>query len=151
MIAGVKTKTLRVIPDERGRLMEILRRDDDEFIAFGQAYMTTVFPGVVKAWHYHQRQTDNFVCLRGMIKLVLCDNRDSSPTRGEVNEFFIGDEHHLLVQIPAGVYHGFKGVGTIEALVLNLPTEPYNRQQPDEHRLPADDKSILYDWAIKER
>ncbi len=150
MIAGVKTKPLKMIPDERGRLMEILRRDDELFTKFGQVYLTTVYPGVAKAWHYHKLQTDNFACLRGMIKLVLYDGREGSSTRGEVNEFFIGDENRTLVQIPAGVYHGFKGMGTIEALVLNIPTEPYNRQQPDEYRVAPFDKSIPYDWAIKE-
>ena len=151
MIAGVKTKELRVSPDERGRMMDILRRDEELFVAFGQVYLTTVYPGTVKAWHCHKRQIDNFVCLRGMIKLVLFDNREGSPTRGEVDEFFIGDEKHLLVQIPPGIYHGFKGVGTVEALVLNVPTEPYDRQQPDEHRLAFDSDAIPYHWEIKER
>lgn len=151
MIAGVKTKELRVAPDERGRMMDILRRDEELFVAFGQVYLTTVYPGSVKAWHCHRRQIDNFACLRGMIKLVLFDSREGSPTRGEVNEFFIGDEQHLLVQIPPGIYHGFKGVGTVEALVLNVPTEPYDRQQPDEHRLASDSDAIPYQWEIKER
>ena len=151
MILGVKTKPLRMIPDERGRLMEILRNDEEVFAGFGQVYLTTVYPGVVKAWHFHRKQIDTFACLRGMIKLVLFDGRDGSPTRGEVNEFFIGDENHMLVQIPANVHHGFKGVTAVEALVLNVPTETYNRQQPDEFRLAYNDPSIPYDWAIKER
>jgi dTDP-4-dehydrorhamnose 3,5-epimerase len=29
MIQGVRLKPLKVIPDERGRLMEMLRRDDE--------------------------------------------------------------------------------------------------------------------------
>src|ERR1043166_8985634 len=99
MIAGAITKTLRVIPDERGRLMEILRRDDEMFTGFGQVYLTTVYPGVIKAWHYHHRQTDNFCCVCGLIKLVLFDNREGSPTGGEVKEFFIGDQHPLLLKI----------------------------------------------------
>ena len=150
MIAGVKTKHLEMIPDERGRLMEILRCDDELFAKFGQVYITTTYPGVVKAWHYHKLQADHFVCLRGMIKLVLYDNRKESPTHGEVNEFYIGEHNRLLVQIPAGVYHGFKGIGTDEAMVLNIPTEPYNFKQPDEYRLPPQDKSVPYDWALKE-
>src|SRR2546428_521956 len=151
MIAGVKTKQLIMRPDERGRLMEILRRDDELYVGFGQVYITTAYPGVVKAWHYHQKQTDNFVCLRGMIKLVLFDDREASPTRGQINEFFLGDSNHLLVQIPAGVYHGFKSLGTEEAMVLNIPSEPYNYKQPDEYRLPPHDQSVPYDWALKER
>ena len=64
MIAGVRTKQLTVHADERGRLMEILRRDDEVFVGFGQVYVTTVYPGIVKAWHYHKCQTDNLACLR---------------------------------------------------------------------------------------
>ena len=71
MINDVQTKLLKVIPDERGRLMEMLRSDDDLFHKFGQVYMTTAYPGVVKAWHYHKLQTDHFVCVRGMMKVVL--------------------------------------------------------------------------------
>ena len=89
MIHGVVTKKLKVIPDERGRLTEILRSDDELFVKFGQVYTTTAYPGVVKGWHYHKKQTDYFAVVKGMIKLVLYDNRDNSPTNGEVNEFFL--------------------------------------------------------------
>nr|MBP7529564.1 dTDP-4-dehydrorhamnose 3,5-epimerase family protein [Syntrophorhabdaceae bacterium] len=91
MIDGVAVKTLNVIPDERGRLMEILRNDDDIFTQFGQVYMTTTYPGVVKAWHYHKKQEDFIACIKGMIKLVLYDDREGSPTRGQIDEFYTGD------------------------------------------------------------
>ncbi|MEM3396206.1 MAG: dTDP-4-dehydrorhamnose 3,5-epimerase family protein [Thermoplasmata archaeon] len=148
MISGVKTKSLRVIPDERGRLMEILRADDEIFLKFGQVYMTTTLPGVVKAWHYHKLQTDYVCCLKGMIKLALYDSRPNSPTKGEINEFFIGEYNPLLVAIPNEVYHGWKCVSESEAIVINIPTEPYNRKQPDEYRLPPDTKEIPYDWIL---
>jgi len=88
MIDGVRVKKLKVIPDERGRLMEMLRADDDLFVKFGQVYMTTAYPGVVKGWHYHKKQIDNMVVIKGMMKVVLYDSRKDSKTRGEVNEFF---------------------------------------------------------------
>jgi len=147
MIDGVKTKQLRVIPDERGRLSEILRCDDDIFDKFGQVYMTTAYPGVVKAWHYHSFQTDNFAVVRGMMKIVLFDCRDESPTHEEINEFFIGDHNPMLVQIPPSVYHGFKCISEHEAIVINVPTEPYNAKEPDEYRLDPHDNQIPYDWA----
>lgn len=150
MIDGVRVKTLKVIPDERGRLMEILRCDDPEFVGFGQVYMTTVFPGVVKGWHYHRKQIDNMTAVKGMIKLVLFDDRDQSPTRGEVNEFFVGEHKPIMVQIPRGVLHGIKGVGVEEAIVVNLVTEPYNREEPDEFRVPPHSADVPYDWACKE-
>lgn len=151
MIEGVKVKTLKVIPDERGRLMELLRSDDQEFfIQFGQVYMTTAYPGVVKAWHYHKRQTDNFAVVHGMMKVVLYDNRPDSPTHGEVNEFFMGIHNPVLVQIPPLVLHGFKCIGETEGIVVNVPTTLYNYKAPDEHRIDPHSKEIPYDWAIKE-
>lgn len=149
MIDGVKTKKLRVIPDERGRLTEILRSDDDIFIKFGQCYMTSTYPGVVKAWHFHKIQTDNFVVVTGMFKVVLYDARDESPTKGEVNEFFLGDHNQQLLQIPPGVYHGWKCISAHEGIVVNASTETYNYDDPDEFRLPFDTDEIPYDWEIK--
>ena len=149
MIDGVQVKKLKPIPDERGRLMEILRCDDPFFQKFGQVYMTTAYPGVVKAWHYHKKQTDHFCCVKGMMKVVLYDDREGSPTRGEVNEFFLGEHNPILVVIPNGVYHGMKGVGTEEAIIINTPTEPYNRDDPDEYRLDPFDNDIPYDWGLK--
>ena len=149
MIAGVRVKNLKVIPDERGRLMEILRSDDELFQKFGQLYMTTAHPGVVKGWHYHKKQVDNFAVVKGMIKLVLYDRREDSPTRGEVNEFFLGEHNPQLVQIPALVLHGFKGVGTEEAIVLNCPTELYHYREPDEFRVDPSSGEVPYDWALK--
>ena len=148
MIHGVKTKKLSVHCDERGRLMEMLRSDDPDMdVRFGQVYMTTAYPGVVKAWHYHQKQTDHFVCTRGMMKVVLYDDRENSPTKGEVNVFCIGEYNPLLVEIPPLVYHGFKCISDYEATVVNLTTECYDYKNPDEFRLPPHGGPIPYDWT----
>ena len=150
MIHDVRIRQLRVIPDERGRLMEMLRADDELFKGFGQIYMTTAYPGVVKAWHYHKKQWDQFVCVRGMMKVVLFDSRDDSQTQGEVNEFFLGDYRTILLQIPPLVYHGFKCISDHEAMVINCPTEVYDYQEPDEYRVDAHNNDIPYDWARKD-
>ena len=148
MIEGVKTKKLRVIPDERGWLMEILRADDEIFEKFGQVYVTTAYPNVVKAWHYHKKQTDNFTCIKGMMKVALYDAREDYPTYKEVNEFFVGEKNPMLISVPPGVYHGFKAIGTETAYFLSIPTLPYNYEEPDEFRLPPDTNEIPYDWIL---
>ncbi len=149
-IHDVKTKALKVIPDERGWLMEMLRADEQElFTRFGQVYLSATYPGAVKAWHYHEKQIDNFVCVAGMVKLVLVDTRPDSPTNGAVNEFFIGTQNPTLVQVPNLVYHGWKCVSTEVALVVNTPTEPYHYGQPDEFRLEPHN-SLSYDWTRKD-
>ena len=145
-IRGVRTKPLRLIPDERGWLMEILRADDPLFAQFGQVYVSGTYPGVVKAWHYHRQQTDNFACVAGMIKLVLVDTRDDSPTSGCVNEFFLGTQNPTLVQIPNLVYHGWKCISQEPSVVVNVPTEPYRYDDPDEYRLEPHG-TLPYDWT----
>jgi dTDP-4-dehydrorhamnose 3,5-epimerase len=151
MIEGVRIKHLKVIPDERGYLMEVLRADDELFARFGQAYVTSAYPGVIKAWHYHREQTDNFTVISGMAKFALFDKRTESPTAGELNEFFVGERNPLLVQIPPGVCHGFKAIGDKPAIALNIPDREYNYEAPDEMRIDPRDNDIPYDWNIKER
>jgi dTDP-4-dehydrorhamnose 3,5-epimerase len=151
MIDGVKIKRLKVIPDERGRLMEIFRSDDDLFEKFGQVYATTTYPGVVKAWHKHKKQADNMACVAGMVKVVLFDARDKTPTPREINEFYMGFHNPVLIHIPAGVYHGWMCVSPDEAVVINVPTEKYNYEHPDEQRLDPHGDDIPYDWRRKDR
>lgn len=150
MIDGVKLKKMKVIPDERGRLMEIFRNDDDFFEKFGQVYLTTAYPGVTKAWHYHENQTDHMTVVKGMMKIVLYDPREDSPTKGEVNEFFIGIYNPALLRIPKGVYHGFKCISDEEALVINIPDKTYNYSEPDEERLDPHNNDIPYNWERKD-
>jgi dTDP-4-dehydrorhamnose 3,5-epimerase len=150
MIEGVRIRKLRLIPDERGYLMEMLRSDWEEFERFGQVYVTAVYPGVVKGWHYHKKQTDHFICVHGMAKVVLYDGREGSTTYGEINEFFMGEQNPILLKIPPGVLHGFKGISQDMTLIVNIPTELYNYEEPDEYRLPPHTDEIPYDWARKD-
>jgi dTDP-4-dehydrorhamnose 3,5-epimerase len=148
MIQGVEFRALKRHCDERGFLMEVLRTDFDLFCKFSMVYVSKNYPGVVRAWHYHKLQDDLFCCVSGTIKAACYDAREGSPTRGEVNEFFLGDDNPGLLKIPVGVYHGYKTVGLQPSLLLNFPTELYNHQQPDEYRAPWNDSAIPYSWDI---
>jgi dTDP-4-dehydrorhamnose 3,5-epimerase len=129
--------------------MELLRCDDAIFGKFGQAYVALNYPGVVRAWHYHKKQDDHFAVVKGMVKVALYDAREGSPTQGQVDEFFLGEQNNILLRIPVGVMHGYKTVGAEPSLLINFPSEPYDPQEPDEYRLPWDTDQIPYDWAIK--
>ncbi len=150
MIKGVKVKKLKVIPDERGRLLEILRCDDELYINFGQVYMTSCYPQVVKGWHYHRLQTDNMCVVKGMTKIVLYDRREKSETKGEINEFFLGEHNPMVLHIPPEIAHGIKAIGTEEALVINIPDYPYNYKNPDDYRISPHSEHIPYDWGRKD-
>lgn len=149
MIKDVQIRKLNVVPDERGRLGEIMRSDWPEFQDFKQCYFTTNYPEVVKAWHFHRRQDDFVVCISGMIKLVMYDDREGSETKGEIQEVFLGEHASKLVRIPAGVYHGWKCISEKESIVINLPTNLYDYKDPDEERLPWNTDKIDYNWDRK--
>ena len=131
--------------------MEILRSDEPFFQHFGQTYVSLNYPGVIRAWHWHEHQDDYFCCIQGMIQVPLCDLREDSATRGEVNEFFMGDHDPIVLRIPQGVAHGYKTIGVQPSLLLNLPTRPFDRDHPDEFRLPWNTEQIPYNWETRFR
>lgn len=149
MIEGVQTKQLRLIADGRGYLMEILRDDDPLFAGFGQCYVSATYPGVVKAWHAHEKQTDTFCCVQGNVRVGLWDGREDSPTRGETQSFVLGELNRMVLQIPPGVWHGWVCLGTELAVVLNVPDRHYEYAAPDEVRRPWDDPEIGFEWHIR--
>jgi dTDP-4-dehydrorhamnose 3,5-epimerase len=149
-IIGTGVRQLTVHPDERGQLFEILRVDDPEFQKFGQVYITTAHPGIIKGWHCHEIQTDHFCLIKGRAIFALYDARSDSATQGQVDVIECSEDHPQLIVIPPRVYHGFKNTGTVDAICLNCPTEPYNADDPDEQRLDPFDSSIPFDWKIAE-
>jgi len=147
VIQGVDFHPLKQIPDERGRVMQMLRRDDPWFERFGEIYFSVVYPGVVKGWHLHKVMTLNYAVIVGRIKLVLYDEREDSPSRGKLQEVFAGEDNYCLITVPPNVWNGFKGLGVEPAVVANCATEPYDpseivRSDPFSDRVP-------YDWNLK--
>jgi dTDP-4-dehydrorhamnose 3,5-epimerase len=147
-IAGVVTKPLKRVVNERGWLLEVQRNDDPEFIGFGQTYVTATRPGIVKAWYRHRRQIDNMAVVTGLLRVVLFDDRPDSPTCGALMELTAGHDQPTLVQIPHGVWHGFTAIGDAECLVLHLNSHPYDFAHMDEDRLPPDSPAIPYRWQV---
>ncbi len=147
MIDGVQVVPLRKIPDERGTIMHMLRSSDPHFEQFGEIYFSVVNPGVIKAWHLHKEMILNYAVISGMIKFVLYDDRDHSPTRGEVQEIFIGDNNYVLVKVPPMVYNGFKGIGMQPAIVANCASIPHDTNEIE--RVDPFANNIPYQWELK--
>jgi len=148
MIDGVSIKTLKKIPDERGVIYHMLRKDDPVFRSFGEIYFSLIYPGVIKGWHLHTKITLNYAVIIGMIKLVLYDDRKDSPTKGEILEIFTGEENYALITIPPHIWNGYKCIGDKAAIVANcatLPHDPKEMQRLD----PLNNTLIHYDWNLK--
>ena len=146
-IEGVRVLPLAVHPDERGWLFEILRADDAHFLQFGQIYLSAAHPGVIKAWHAHERQTDYQCVVDGRALVGLYDDRDDSPTRGQTMAIDARGEEPVLILIPPGVWHGYMTLGDQRCLVVNIPTDVYTPDAPDELRRDPHDPAIPFTWA----
>ena len=148
MISGVEVRSLQVNTDERGHLVEVYREDWDEYgVSPEMSYYSMTYPGIIRAWHRHLNgQIDHFVCPQGRIKIGIYDDRNDSPTRGELDTFVIGEHNQQLIRIPGDCWHGFKAIGDEPSLLINYPTELYDYKEPDEVRLPYDTDKIPLDW-----
>lgn len=147
MIDGVLIVPLRQIVDERGKIMHMMKATDGHFQQFGEIYFSCSWPGTVKAWHVHTKMTVNNAVLSGRAKLVLYDLREGSPTRGELQEIFLGEDNYVLVRIPPGIANGYKAYGDKMVILANCATIAH---EPDEMwRIAPFDGTIPYDWALR--
>jgi len=155
MIEGVKIKNLKVhndIPDadqpgiQLGILMEILRADEAIFTKFGQSTMTIAYKGTMKGFHVHKKQDDLWFMATGKAMIVLHDIREGSPTKGETQTIFAGQNDYKLVIIPVGVVHGYKVLSEEPVILFYHTTQPYNASDPDERVIPLNDPAINFDW-----
>ncbi len=149
MIEGVQITPLKTFPDDRGYFREIARLGETALPNPAQFSATLSYPGVIKAFHYHQKQDDLWYCAKGMIQAVLYDRREDSPTKGETQVVPMGDLNPVNLFIPHGVVHGYKVLGADSALVIYATTHTYDPE--DELRIAHDDAKINFDWSVKPR
>ena len=147
LIKGVKVIKLKQIKDERGKIMHMLKRTDKHFLKFGEIYFSTAWPGAIKAWHIHTKMTLNNVVISGNAKLVIVDIRKNSKTKNMINEFFLGEDNYILVQIPPGLANGYKAYGDKQCILANCATHPHEKNEI--MRIDPFNSKISYDWKLK--
>ncbi|MFQ6673570.1 MAG: dTDP-4-dehydrorhamnose 3,5-epimerase family protein, partial [Fidelibacterota bacterium] len=130
-----------------GFLMEVLRDDDGLLQRFGQTTFTVAYRDTIKAFHWHKKQDDLWFVATGRAAIVLHDLRPTSPTAGRTQVIMAGEGDYKLVLIPAGVAHGYKVVSAEPVLLFYHSTTSYDRDNPDEERIPWDDSTIDFDWS----
>ncbi|MHB8780104.1 MAG: dTDP-4-dehydrorhamnose 3,5-epimerase family protein [Candidatus Geothermincolia bacterium] len=147
MLEGIKIKSLVRHCDDRGWFMELLRDDDELLERFGQTSCTLTYPGIIKAFHWHKRQDDIWFVASGEAKVVLHDIRPDSPTCGQTQVVYAGENAPQLIIIPSGIAHGYKVLGDRPVVLFYHTTRSYDGKEPDEERIPYDDPQIGFDWS----
>ena len=144
MIEDVIITRLKVIKDDRGKVMHMLRNDSPVFKNFGEIYFSTINFNSVKAWHLHKEATLNYVCVKGKVKLVLYDDRKNSSTKGKIKEYDLSPEDYYLITIPPNIWNGFKGLDKEVSIIANCLTLPHNEKEMV--RKDPGDKNFNYKW-----
>ena len=146
-IDGIRITELRHISDARGSVLHMLRSDAPEFTCFGECYFSEILPGAVKAWKRHRAQTQNLAVPVGRLLMVIYDDRESSPTRGNLQVMELGrPDAYLRLMIPPGLWYGFKCIGEISALLANCADLPHDPADSDVRTV--NDPGIPYAWVV---
>ena len=144
MIHDIKITPLKIISDDRGKVMHMLRKDSAIFDKFGEIYFSTIFKDSVKAWHLHRESTLNYACIKGKVRLVLFDGREKSSTKGKYQEIILSPVSYVLVTIPPNIWNGFKNLDNEESIIANCLTIAHNEKEMV--RKDLFDKSFNYNW-----
>ncbi len=144
LIEGVKITPLKIISDDRGSVMHMMRSDSPIFENFGEIYFSTIYHGSIKAWHLHKEATLNYACVFGKVKLILFDEREKSKTFSKYQEIELSPQNYFLVTIPPNIWNGFKGLAKGESIIANCLNLPHNEKEMV--RLDIKNKRFNHNW-----
>lgn len=153
LIDQVQIRPFPLWPDDRGYFLEVARMGQGLVAEFPpestQVSAALNYPGIIKAFHYHRRQTDFWVPAAGLLQVVLVDLRRGSRTYAAKNTIYVGSLRPWQIVIPPGVAHGYKVIGEQPSMLIYVTNRTYDPK--DEGRIPHNDKSILYDWELQHK
>jgi len=135
---------LKKIEDDRGKIMHMMRNDSKLFKSFGEIYFSTINPGFIKAWHLHKKNTLNYACIKGKVRLVLFDDREKSHTKGIYQEIELSTKNYSLVTIPKNIWNGFINLDGTESIIANCLDFPHDENEMVRKKF--DDSYFDYNW-----
>ena len=137
--------SLRIIEDDRGAVLHMLRSDSDIYSDFGELYFSETKPGIVKAWKCNSKLTQLLAVPKGRIRLVIFDDRLDSSSKGELQILEVGrPDAYQLIKIPNNLWYGFMCISTEPALIANCTNGVHS---PDNTRTKNyDNPSIPFSW-----
>ena len=144
MIHDIKITPLKIISDDRGKVMHMLRTDTKIFKQFGEIYFSTIYNKAIKGWHLHKESYLNYTCIKGEVKLVLFDDRNDSPSKNKFQEIILSPKNYCLITIPPNIWNGFKGLDKEESIIANCLTIAHNEKEMI--RKNPFDKKFNYQW-----
>jgi len=142
-IEGLKVLPLKVNLDSRGYLFEIIHNYD--MPKFGQIYVVgNPTKGTIRTFHKHKILWDYFCIIKGSAKFIFVDDRKDSPSFQQQETVVLSEKSPKLIFVPPGVYHGLMSLED-NTVMVSVATEVYNKEKPDEVRIPPDSFGNLWE------
>jgi len=132
---GVTLTPLKQIFNPKGDVFHAVKKSDQGFKGFGEAYFSTVHSGIIKGWKKHTKMTLNLIVPTGSIEFVCFD--------GESFESVVlsQDNYQRLTVLP-GVWVAFRGKSEGFNLLLNVASIEHDPAESESCGL----EDILYEW-----
>jgi|TARA_B110000444_G_scaffold253593_1_gene284718 dTDP-4-dehydrorhamnose 3,5-epimerase len=146
MINDLNIIALKVIKDDRGDILHMLREDADHYAGFGEVYFSEIKPDEIKAWKKNNVATQSLSVPFGHVRFVMYDDREHSPTFGVIQVVELGrEENYSLLQIPPKVWYGFSCAGPSPSLISNCSNMLHDPSHAS--LLPIENTLIPYTWS----
>lgn len=125
LIKGVTLTELKVIAHEKGDIYHVLKKSEDSFKTFGEAYFSTVQQGVFKGWKQHRQMVLNIVVPVGAIRFYFV-NETATGKKLETASIELSPSNYLRITVEPEVWMGFTGVAEGLNLLLNIASIPHD-------------------------
>jgi dTDP-4-dehydrorhamnose 3,5-epimerase len=133
---------LKIIEGQAGNVMHALKATEASFDGFGEVYLSTVRQHCVKGWKKHRHMILNIIVPVGVIKFVLCDDREDSETYGRIQEITLSPDNYQRLTVPPGVWMAFQGLSEGENMLMNVASIAHDPSEAES--LPLDSTLIPY-------
>ncbi len=133
---GIILTPLKQIHHPKGDVFHAMKKSDEGFDGFGEAYFSTVNKDDIKGWKKHTKMTLNLVVPIGEVEFVIYNEN--------IQEFFsvkISQHNYQRVTIKPNLWVAFRGLEEYNML-LNLASIEHN---PNE-TLNINISEIQYAW-----
>lgn len=137
LIDGVLVTPQKRILNPKGDILHAMKRSGAGYAGFGEAYFSTVHPGVIKGWKRHRSATLNLVVPVGVVRFVIYDDRQKSASVGQFLDVTLGEENHARLTVSPGLWVAFTGMKEGLNMLLNISNEEHDPAEADNIDLDA--------------
>lgn len=127
---------MKQIHNPKGDIFHAMKKSDDGYNGFGEAYFSTIHKNDIKGWKQHKEMVLNLVVPTGAIEFIIYSEKEQ--------EFFsviLSQNNYQRLTVAPGLWMAFRGIEE-NSMLLNLASIEHN---PNE-AINLDLNEIKYAW-----